>query len=107
MGVNFAKSKWFHPAQEFVGIAIDHSGLHPAERNMVVIVKLTPPCTVAEFRALQGMTGYLRKFVEGYGTVLAPVKDALQNRVFQTNKARKVRIPWEPKHPSVFEQLNA
>lgn len=96
--INFNNSKSCHPAQEFIGMVINHCILHPAESKIAAIAKLTPPGTVAELRACLGMTWYLRKFLEGSSTVTAPLTDPLKSHAFQSNRARKMRILWEPKH---------
>lgn len=89
ISVNFAKSKWSHPAQVFVGIVIDHRGPHPAESMVASIAQLMPPSAVAEVRGFLGMTGYSSEFIEMYSTKIAPLVDTLKNCVFQSARARK------------------
>lgn len=91
-------------------MAVHHHGLRSAESKMSAIARLAPPATVAEeVRALWGITGYLRKFVEGYSIIAAPrphLPSSLlciflfdKKGVYDGNQQQQVSGPGH--HPSV------
>ena len=70
LSVNFSKSWWCCPQQEFVGMVVDRLGVRPSQSKIDAIAQLTRANTVEEVRALLGMTGYLRKFVPRYSALV-------------------------------------
>ncbi|CAN0062085.1 unnamed protein product, partial [Choristocarpus tenellus] len=60
LSVNFPKSSWCMPLQEFLGNKVDRDGLSPAPSIMIAVAKLDPPSTVEQLRSFLGMTGYMR-----------------------------------------------
>ena len=91
--VNFAKSSWCMPNQEFLGMVIDREGRRPAPSKVEAVSKLPRPNTVEELRAFLGMTGYMRSFVKHYSIIAAPLTDILRNPRFQSKRARKAHNP--------------
>ena len=60
LSVNFAKCILGPASQEFLGMVIDSTGLHPALTKSEAIARMPRPQTVGEFRTFLGLTGYLR-----------------------------------------------
>jgi len=94
LSVNFSKSWWCCPQQEFVGMVVDRLGVRPSQSKIDAIAQLTRANTVEEVRALLGMTGYLRKFVPRYSALVAPISNLLRDKRFATKRARKLKVPW-------------
>ena len=84
LSVNFVKSRRCCPSLEFVGMAVDRQGIRPADSKIAAVADLPPPSTVEELRAIPGMTGYLRQFVERYSITASPLTDILRTPCFQT-----------------------
>jgi len=55
LSVNFSKSWWCCPQQEFVGMVVDRLGVRPSQSKIDAIAQLTRANTVEEARALLGM----------------------------------------------------
>lgn len=80
LSVNFSKCIFGAASQEFLGMIIDSTGLHPAPSKLEAIANM--PTTVEELRTFLGMTGYLRQFVRNYSIVSAPISNILRNKRF-------------------------
>ena len=80
--------------QEFLGMIIDSTGLHPAPTKLEAIARILHPQTVEELRNFLGPTGYFRQFVPSYSLTAAPL-NILPNRDFALKRARKNLITWE------------
>ena len=86
--VNLQKSHFCLSFMEFVGMIVDRLGTRPAPSKIDATTQLSRPNTVEEVRVLLGMTGYLRRFVPQYSTVVAPISDLLRDPRFrEQNKA--------------------
>ena len=83
----------------------DPSGIKPAPSKIEAITQLFHPSTVEEVRTLLGMTGYLRKFVPNYSSVLAPISDLLRDSRFRSKKARPLKVPWSQAQTEAMETL--
>ena len=94
LSVNFSKSWWCCPQQEFVGMVVDRLGVRPSQSKIDAVAQLTRADTVEEVRALLGMTGYLRKFVPRYSALVAPISDLLRDKRFASKRARRLKVPW-------------
>ncbi|CAM9885392.1 unnamed protein product, partial [Sphacelaria rigidula] len=103
--VNFAKSSWCMPNQEFLGMAIDREERRSAPSKIEAFSKLSPSNTVKELRAFLGMTGYMPSFVDHYSIIAAPLTDVPRDPRFQSKRARKLKIPWDDGKQQAFEKL--
>ncbi|CAM9851265.1 unnamed protein product [Choristocarpus tenellus] len=93
LSVNFPKSSWCMPSQEFVGMNVGRDELSPAPSEIIAVAKLDPPSTVEQLRSFLGMTGYMRQFVPNYGEVAAPLTNILRNKGYASKRDRKMIIP--------------
>ncbi|CAN0470597.1 unnamed protein product, partial [Scytosiphon promiscuus] len=50
--------------------------------------------TVEEVTSILGMGSYLRKFVKGYSSIVAPNSNLLRDKRFASKRARKLLVPW-------------
>ena len=55
-----------------------------------------------EVRGFLEMTGYLRKYVERYSILAAPLTDILRNTAFASKRSRRSHIPWTEQHQHAF-----
>ncbi|CAB1108232.1 unnamed protein product [Ectocarpus sp. CCAP 1310/34] len=63
LSVNFPKCIFGASSQEFLGMIIDATGMHPAPSKLEAIANMPRPQTVEDLRTFLGLTGYLRQFV--------------------------------------------
>ena len=107
LSVNFAKCIFGSSSQEFLGMIIDSTGLHPAPTKLEAIASMPRPQTVEELRTFLGLTGFLRQFVPNYSLTAAPLTDILRNKDFASKHARKNRIGWGAEEEQAFQSLRS
>lgn len=89
---------------EYLGHQIGQGGLRPNKHNTSKIMKMKVPRNKDDVRSFLGMTGYYRRFVEGYATLMNPIttltkKDngfiwgAMQQKAFDIIKATLTSVP--------------
>ena len=107
LSVNFAKCIFGAASQEFLGMIIDSTGLHPAPSKLEAIANMPRPTTVETLRTFLGMCGYLRQFVRNYSIISAPLSNILRNKSFASKRARKLSIPWGAEEEEAFQALRS
>ena len=95
LSVNFFKSWWCCPQQEFVGMVVDTRGARPSQSKIDAVAQLTRANTVEELSALLGKTGYLRKFVPRYSALVAPISNLLRDKRLRRNERGSSRFHGE------------
>ena len=89
LSVRPAKSIWGIPQQAFVGMVISRLGVQPSQAKIEAVAKLPRANTVEKVRSLLGMGSYLRKFVPGYSSTVAPISDLLRDKRFASKKSEE------------------
>ena len=105
LSANLPKSKFCFSVIEWLGMIIDRFGIRLAPRKIEAITQLSQSLTVEEVRMLQGIDGYLRKFVPNCSSVLAPISDRLRDSRFRSKKARRLNVPWGQTQTEAMETL--
>ena len=73
---------------------VSRLGVQPSRAKIEVVAKLARANTVEEVRSLLGMSSYLRKFVRGYSSLVAPISDLLRDKRFASKRVRRLPVPW-------------
>lgn len=85
---------------------VDRLGLRPSPSKIKAVQNLKPASTVEELRALIRMSGFLRRFVPNFSTIVAPFTDILRtNPQFSSKRARRMKIPWGVAQDEALAQL--
>ena len=105
LSVNLPKSIWCAPQQEFVGMVVSRLGVQPSQAKIEAVAKLSRAKTVEEVRSLLGMGSYLRKFVRGYSSLVAPISDLLRDKRFASKRARRLPVPWGAEQDKALRAL--
>lgn len=67
------KCKFCRPSLKYLGYVVDANGLHVDVEKVEAIIKIQRPKTPTEIRRFLGMTGWYRKFVPNFSTLVAPL----------------------------------
>ena len=82
----------------FLGHVISDEGVSVDSQKIEAVVNWKPPKNVSEVRSFLGLTGYYRKFVEGFSRIAAPL----------TKLTRKdVKYDWVDACQKSFEELKS
>ena len=67
------KCDFFMQELEYLGHIITHKGIHPIPEKLEAIQNMKPPTNPKQARQLLGLTGFYRKFVPHYATLVRPL----------------------------------
>ena len=84
----------------YLGHVVGNGMVQPEESKVKAVKQFPTPVTKKEVRTFLGMTGYYRKFIEGYATVAAPLTDL-------TRKNSPNRVKWTPACEAGFQKLKS
>ncbi|RYX87722.1 hypothetical protein EON73_00740, partial [bacterium] len=94
--IGLKKSKFCMKRLKFLGHMIDERGVSIDESRVQAIKDYKRPTTVREIQSFLGLTGWHRKFVEGFSDLAAPL-------VNLTKKDKK--FEWKSEHENAFNRI--
>jgi hypothetical protein len=74
----FSKCEFWLKEVAFLGHIITNGGFAVNPRKVRDVLKWEPPCTVSEIRSFLGLTGYYRRFIEGFSKIMKPLTTLLE-----------------------------
>ncbi|GBP12168.1 Retrovirus-related Pol polyprotein from transposon gypsy [Eumeta japonica] len=86
--VSDEKSKFFQTEVEYLGHIITHNKIATNPEKVEAIEKYPLPQTLKDLRGFLGMTGYYRKFVQGYAGIAKPLTIHLRGDIEAFNKLK-------------------
>ena len=91
-----SKCEFFKQRVSFLGHVVSSEGVS-MEQDKVQAVRDWPiPTSVHDVRAFLGLSGYYRRFVQGFSSIAAPLSELTKHdQVWE----------WTPKHQQAFQQL--
>ena len=95
---NPEKCEFFMREVSFLGHIINEHGIHVQQHKVKSVADWPTPKSKKDVRAFLGLTGYYRKFVQGYGQVAIPLTNLT---------AEKVPFTWGMDEQQAFDQLKA
>ena len=63
---------------QYLGYKISEKGIEPSDEKIAVIKKITSLSSPKEVKAFLGLTGYFRRFVDGYAHAATPLNALLK-----------------------------
>lgn len=95
--VQFDKCSFLKKETEFLGHVLTDKGMKPNPNKIQCIKEYPLPGTEKQLRGFLGVTGYYRKFIEGYAKLAQPMTKYLK----KGNKINKT----DPEYITAFENL--
>ncbi|GJT82070.1 putative nucleotidyltransferase, ribonuclease H [Tanacetum coccineum] len=92
----FSKCEFWIPKVQFLGHVIDSEGIHVDPAKIESIKDWTSPKSPTEIRQFLGLTGYYRRFIEGFSKIAKPMTKLTQ---------KKVKFKWGDKQEAAFQLL--
>ncbi|KAJ1217927.1 hypothetical protein NDU88_005514 [Pleurodeles waltl] len=84
----------------YLGHQVGSGQVAPLQPKIDTILAWEPPKTQTEVRAFLGLTGYYRRFVKGYGTIVTPLTEL-------TSKKQPKKVIWTEARQNAFDALKA
>ncbi|UYV72087.1 K02A2.6-like [Cordylochernes scorpioides] len=97
-GLRLKKEKchFYVPEIEFLGMIIDHKGIHPSEEKLRAIKDARPPSNKRELMSFLGLLNYYERFLNNKATVAEPL-----HRLLDSNSPWK----WNKEHQRSFAEV--
>ncbi|GKE29102.1 putative reverse transcriptase domain-containing protein, partial [Tanacetum coccineum] len=92
----FSKCEFWIPKVQFLGHVIDSQGIHVDPTKIESIKDWASPKTLTEIRQFLGLTGYYRRFIEGFLKIAKSMTKLTQ---------KGVKFDWGDKQESAFQLL--
>nr|GEY67092.1 putative reverse transcriptase domain-containing protein [Tanacetum cinerariifolium] len=92
----FSKCEFWIPRVQFLGHVIDSRGIHVDPAKIESVKDWASPKTPMEIRQFLGLTGYYRRFIEGFLKIAKPMTKLTQ---------KKVMFDWGDKQEANFQLL--
>ncbi|GKE86277.1 putative reverse transcriptase domain-containing protein, partial [Tanacetum coccineum] len=77
----FSKCEFWIPKVQFLGHVIDSEGIHVDPAKIESIKDWTSPKSLMEIRQFLGLSGYYRRFIEGFSKIAKPMTKLTQKKV--------------------------
>ncbi|GJT74688.1 putative reverse transcriptase domain-containing protein [Tanacetum coccineum] len=92
----FSKCDFWLSKVQFLGHVIDSEGIHVDPAKIESIKDWESPKTPTEIRQFLGLTGYYRRFIEGFSKIAKPMTKLTQ---------KSVKFNWGEKEETAFQTL--
>jgi hypothetical protein len=92
----YSKCEFWIDEVSFLGHIISNGGISVDPAKVKEIVVWSIPTTVTEIRSFLGLTGYYRRFIEGFSKIAKPMTSLLE-------KGREFK--WDEKYQDSFNKL--
>ncbi|GKD06352.1 hypothetical protein Tco_1181326, partial [Tanacetum coccineum] len=92
----FSKCEFWIPKVQFLGHVIDSEGIHMGLAKIESIKDWTSPKSPTKIHQFLGLSGYYRRFIEGFSKIVKPMTKLTK---------KKVKFEWGDKQEAAFQLL--
>lgn len=82
-----SKCKFFQTSVKYLGHVISAQGIQPNPDKVAAVKEWPQPQTAKELRSFLGFTGYYRRFVRDYASIVRPLNDLLKGDLSPRHKS--------------------
>jgi transposase InsO family protein len=94
--LKLSKCSFFRTKIDYLGREISEEGIRPGQTKIDAILRMDVPRSVKHVRQFLGLSGYFRKFVQNYASVVEPLTRLLK---------RDFQWCWGGEQQAAFEQV--
>lgn len=94
--IKWSKCQFLKRTVQFLGHIVEEGRIRPSPLKTAAVQKFPEPKTIKGVQSFLGLTGYFRKFIEGYATIAKPLSDMLR---------RDAKFVFNEEQRCAFEQL--
>lgn len=76
--IKWSKCQFMKRSVEFLGYIVENGRIKPSPAKTEAVQRFPEPTTIKQIQSFLGLTGYFRKFIEGYSTIARPMSDLLR-----------------------------
>lgn len=88
--VKLSKCRFGQTSVGFLGHIISGGGVNPNLEKLRAMEEWPIPKTIKQLRGFLGLTGYYRRFIEGYAKIAAPMTELLKKNAFCWCEAEQI-----------------
>ncbi|XP_024955869.1 uncharacterized protein LOC112498643 [Citrus sinensis] len=85
--VKLSKCLFCQELIDYLGHIVSASDVRADPKKIKAMVRWPPPQTTKQLRGFLGLTGYYRRFIRGYASLVAPLTDLLCKDAFKSTQA--------------------
>lgn len=102
--INWQKCHFLQRKVEFLGHVIENSTVSPSLGKINAVMNFPEPCTIKQLQGFLGLSGFFRKYIEGFSKIARPLTELLKKNtdfVFSYNEKKafndlKVKLSQQP-----------
>lgn len=94
--LKLSKCHFFLDTVDFLGFEVSAGGIRPGSRKSEAVSKFPRPTNQHEVRQFLGLSGFFRRFIQGYAIITAPLTDLLKKDAGWT---------WNEEQEQAFERI--
>ena len=96
LNIKGSKCRFFQEKIHFLGHIVSNQGVEVDPEKVATVSKMKSPRKIKEWRAILGLVGFYRKFIQDFGKIAEPLYKLLN---------KKERFSWSKECESAVEQL--
>ena len=101
------KCHFFQKRVKYLGHIVSEEGIQTDPDKIDSVKSWKTPTSTKEVRQFLGFTGYYRRFVKGYATIVRPLNDLLVGHSSTKKSRSKKKVPfvWGPEQQTAFDNI--